>query len=69
MRCRACDTLLSPYDLRRKNKDGSPEEYCVKCRFASDNPELLDWRWRQFEDLCSESSLLEGKTKSHAQPE
>jgi hypothetical protein len=65
MRCRACNTMLSNYDLRRKNKHGQPEEYCVNCRFASDFPELLDWNWKQFEDLCSESSVVQHNRGSH----
>lgn len=56
-RCRACDVELSEFDLRRTNKNGDPEEYCVTCRVASDYPDNLDWRWCQFEDLCSDSVI------------
>lgn len=57
MRCKCCDAMLSDYDMRRKNSQGKPEDFCVKCRTASDYPDVLDWKWRQMEDLCSESNV------------
>lgn len=39
MRCKACDTLLHPYDFSKtKSKHQSEDEkYCTKCRFASED--------------------------------
>ena len=31
-RCRACDAPLSPFELRLKKEDGSPEDICVSCK-------------------------------------
>lgn len=56
-RCKACDSLLSDIDLRRVTKNNQPEEYCVACRTASDNPDSLDWKWQQFGDIYSDSAL------------
>lgn len=56
-RCRACNTLLSGYDLRRVDENGNLEEYCIDCRIASDNPDLLDFQWKQFEDQIREVDL------------
>lgn len=56
-RCRACNAVLSEYDLRRTNEEGDPEDFCIVCRGVSDNPDSVDWKFKQFEDEIKESRL------------
>lgn len=31
-RCRACDEILSEFEMHLKQRDGRPEDLCKKCR-------------------------------------
>lgn len=51
VRCRACNAELNHIDLRMKQEDGSPEDFCGECRGvvnSIDEPEQKEYK---FQDL------------------
>lgn len=50
-RCTCCNAALAQHDLRLKEKDGSQERFCAKCRWYAYNSDYLEVRTYAFEDL------------------
>lgn len=57
MRCICCNAALAQHDLRLREKDGSQETLCAKCRWYAYNADYLEVRTYAFEDL-TEKILL-----------
>lgn len=43
-RCKACEAILKPHDLRMEQDDGSLEDLCGLCRWYAFNDEILEVR-------------------------
>ena len=51
MHCKCCNAILAQHDLRLREKDGSQETLCAKCRWYAYNADYLDTKTYAFEDL------------------
>lgn len=64
-RCVACNTILYDRPPRRVIEGVTVEEdLCRDCLPIANNPDDVDWRWKQLEELCRNS---EGISEAYAE--